>query len=132
MFKYIYYKIYKIAKKSEMNVEPNMRMPATVSLFTMSILHIINLITFIIFLADGLNLFIKTSFTLSEAIFSAVTICTVNYFCFVRNNKSKIIEQHFDKEPKNLTIIKTCFFWIYVLLSIFLFIYVLQIGVNTN
>ena len=117
MYKYIYYKLYKITKKSEKNLASHMRMPATLTIFSLSFLQFINLMTILILLVHWLKIFSPTTISKEIAIGTILFLYGINYFLFLRNRKFLLIEKTYDEAPKKLKSIKTKLFWIYIILS---------------
>ncbi len=126
MYKYIFYKLYKIAKKTEKNWTPEMRMPASLAITTISILQFLNLMTLKIFLVHGLKTLKQTFLSKEIVIIIGLFLYIINYFLFMRNKKYLLLEEKFDKESRKLKLIKTILFWIYVLLSFLLLFYMFE------
>ncbi|WP_417199892.1 hypothetical protein [Bizionia sp.] len=118
MYKYIYYKLYKIAKKSEATWAPNMQMPEIVAFMTISILGIFNLITIFIVLVHGLKVFKIESLSIVHGIITMAIIYLLNYLFFLKNRKYYKIEKYFDAKSANYKNIMTVFFILYIILSI--------------
>ena len=126
MYNYIFYKLYKIAKKTEKQWPQGTRMPVAVAFFSTSILQGFNLLTLLAILSLGLELFKIPSLAPEHAIITMILLYAVNYFLFVRNKKFLQIEERFDKDSKNIKTIKAILFWLYVVLTFVLFFVVLE------
>lgn len=85
MYTYIYYKLYRLAKKTEKNWSPNMRMPATIAMFSITILQFVNLMTLYVFIVHGIQLF--KPFILNKGVVIIITLILygINYYYFLFN-----------------------------------------------
>lgn len=133
ILKYIYYKLYKLAIKSEKQWGANIRMPQLVAFFSLSILLSINFLTFIIFLKHGFNFIDLPELTSFHAIVTVIGIYFLNYIFFIRKRNYLKIEEHFDKlfKVKN-KFYWDAFFWLYVVMTFPVLILVLEIFVSTR
>lgn len=126
MYTYIYYKLYRLAKKTEKNWSPNMRMPATIAMFSITILQFVNLMTLYVFIVHGIQLF--KPFILNKGVVIIITLILygINYYYFLFNEKFKYIENKLDKESSNLKSVKSLFFWLYIIFSFILLFYMFE------
>ena len=120
MYTYIYYKLYRLAKKTEKNWSPNMRMPATIAMFSITILQFVNLMTLYVFIVQGIQLFKPFILNKGVAIIITLILYGINYYYFLFNEKFKYIENKLDKESSNLKSVKSLFFWLYIIFSFIL------------
>lgn len=126
MYAYIYYKLYRLAKKTEKNWSPNMRMPATIAMFSITILQFVNLMTLYVFIVHGIQLFKPFILNKGVAIIITLILYGINYYYFLFNEKFKYIENKLDKESSNLKSVKSLFFWLYIIFSFILLFYMFE------
>ena len=126
MYNYIYYKLYKMAKRTEKQWPQSMRMPATIAMFSISILQLVNFAMIFVLLVYGIKVLPPSTLVPEQAIFTMVLIYIVNYFLFVRNKKFLQIEERFDKDSKATKRIKSLLVWLYIILTFVLFFVVLE------
>lgn len=126
MYTYIYYALYKIAKRTEKKRNPSMRMPATIAMITISFLQFINLLTVFVLLVHGVKLFEPFALSKELAIFIGLTLYGINYLLFLKNKKFLKIEEKFDKKSKKLKKVRIILFWAYIILSFVLLFVVLE------
>lgn len=125
MYKSVYYKLYKFAKRTEKSWNSNMRMPELVAFFSISFLIMINL-TCIIVILSKYPLFLKDyKLTFIHFILIYLTILLVNYFLFLRKKKYLLIEKSFEKNTKTKRN-STFFFWLYLTITIVLIIFMID------
>ena len=118
--------LYKLAKKTEENWSPSMRMPTNIAMSTISILQFINILTIYVLLVHGFN--IIKPFVLSKelAVLIALIIYLLNYLYFLRKKRFLKIEMKFDKDSQKMKIVRKIFFWIYIISSFIILIFVLE------
>lgn len=133
ILKYIYYKFYKLAIKSEKQWGANIRMPQMVAFFSISLLQFFNLLTIFVFLSHGMNLFSIPRLEPMHAILSMSFIFIFNYYVYIKDRRYIKIEKRFDKLFKEKeTKLSSIVFWTYVVLTFPLFILTLELFVSTS
>lgn len=103
-----------------------MRMPATIAMFSITILQFVNLMTLYVFIVHGIQLF--KPFILNKGVVIIITLILygINYYYFLFNEKFKYIENKLDKESSNLKSVKSLFFWLYIIFSFILLFYMFE------
>lgn len=124
MYKYFYYKLYKLAKKSEKSWSKEIQMPQYVALFSFSILIYISLLILHIFLTGFFKIVIVDLSTKFVVTF-IILIYIINYLLFVKNKRYLNLEKIIDAESSRLKAFKNTFFWCYIIFLIFIFLFVL-------
>lgn len=128
MYNYIYYKLYKISKKSEVKRNSEKTIPQWVAMFSISMLQLINLMTLYVLLVHGYDLKVMnvSSLSKSHAIFIMCILYYLNYLFFVDKKRYLIIEKKFDKDSSRTKKIRTVLFGIFIALSFALLFLVLE------
>lgn len=115
MFKELYYWMYNQLAKIELNDDPLLN-----AYFVIGILQILNIITIFIVI----NYFFKIQFFKNASIYIGITLAVViliiNYFTLYAKSK-KIFQEYVGMQPKRKAK-GLIFFWLYVSLSIIIFL----------
>ena len=126
MYNYIFYRLYKYAKKTEKKWGSSLAMPITLSIYSLIMLQYLNLLTVFALLTHYIKIIPSFTLTKTMAIGTGLIMYIINYLVFIRNKKFLQIEKKFDRDSDNVKVIKTILFWLYVILSFVLFIVVLE------
>jgi hypothetical protein len=118
MFKYIYYKIYKIVKITEKSWSKNLEMPHWVALFILSIFLFLNFITILFCYTDYTGKVVDLNLYL--IVFLGLGVYLLNYLLFIHKQAYIKIEKRFDKDASAIKVVKSIFFWFYIILSIWM------------
>lgn len=117
MYKYIFYKLYQISKRTEKQWGSGQGIPEWIAIFSISMLQFVNLITLYVILVHGLSFFDNYDLSFSNIIVTGLILYILNYLFFVRDNKYSKIEKYYDKDSNKLKKTKTILFWLYVVVS---------------
>ena len=132
MYYYIFYRLYKMAQKTEKQWSPNMRTPVAVAFFSIAILQFINLLTLFVILKHGIQLDISIELSKEKVILVGIVILLINYYIFIRNKNFSNIETRFDEDSSKSKNLKKMLFWIYIVLTFVLFFTVLETFKTVN
>lgn len=125
MFYYIFYKILEISKNREKNWPEDMRTPIMISLFSLSFLQCLNIITLLAF-ARGIDLIQLNSLKQIHALVSSIILFVTNYTFIVYRKRFEDKKKIFDRESAKIKKIKTILFWLYVILSFVFFLVTIE------
>ncbi|MEQ6122698.1 hypothetical protein AAON49_00690 [Pseudotenacibaculum sp. MALMAid0570] len=121
MYAFIFYKLYKIAQKTEKKWNANARTPVTISIYSLLMLQFLNLLTIFALFTRGLKLIPSLTLTKETGLLSALFLYIINYLAFVRGKKYIEIETRYDNDTQSQKNFKTVLFWLYVVLTFVLF-----------
>ena len=113
-YKYIFYKFYKIAKKTEKQWNVSLRSPELISFMTMFILNIYQFILLSNFITTSQNTKNKMYFIF------LFFILTLNYYLFIYRKNFLIIEKEFDTLTRTQRRSYDFYFYAIILCSILL------------
>ncbi len=117
MYKFIFYRLYKLAILAENSWSVNIRMPQYVAFFSISILQSFNLLTLYIIFVHGIELINVARLNPILGVIFMSLIYVVNYFLFLKKKKYLNIEKSFDKSSSKNKEVKSFLFWFYILFS---------------
>ena len=128
IYKFIYYRLYKLALKSEKQWGVNNRMPHLVAFFSFVILQLVNLFTAVFILSKGFGLFsLPSPLEPIHGILICCSLYLINYFLILSKKKYFKIEKEFDKSLKDRKKeLINLLFWTYLIGTIPLFFIVVK------
>lgn len=118
VIEYIYYRLYKIALKTEKSWG-KAGVPVWTAIITLSILFFFNLISIaIIYSSTVKKSILPDSLNPIVGIIIAIILYILGYYLFHYKSKYSKIEMRFDALPKNKNRIYTIFFWLYIITTL--------------
>lgn len=117
VYNFLYYRLYKIAKKTEEKWATSMRMPEWVAVHSIVLLIFFNLMTIFIFFKGVVRALNDFKLEFEHIIMTIAILYIINYFLFLKKRKYLILEKKLDKKQQT---IKNTFIIFYIVISLVL------------